>query len=108
MPHATAVSTGEYLPMGALYNKQTDTSVLWQIESSTSWAYEVGCFTPEYRESFLKTDYRQQIYLQLFGPDMESAGWYRRLKKGERFETVDTAVACGIGRPESVLKEMTV
>ena len=101
-------STGEYLPMGALYNKQTDTSVLWQIESSTSWAYEVGCFTPEYRESFLKTDYRQQIYLQLFGPDMESAGWYRRLKKGERFETVETAVACGMGRPESVMKEMTV
>lgn len=100
-------STGEYLPMGALYDRITDTSVIWQIESSTSWAYEIGCYTPEYRESFLKKNYRQQIYLQLFGPDMESAGWYRKIKKGESFETVKAAVACSQGSPEEGIEDLT-
>lgn len=100
-------STGEYLPMGALYDTKSDSTLLWQIESSTAWAYEIGCFAPEYQESFLKKDYRQQIYLQLFGPDMESAGWYKKLDKGEKFETVNAAVVCSAGSPESAMRELT-
>ncbi|MBO5092809.1 MAG: alpha-galactosidase [Lachnospiraceae bacterium] len=93
-------SSGEYLPVGAAYDTKADSTLMWQIESSGAWAFEIGCFIPGYCESFLQKEYRQQIYLQLFGPDMESAGWYKTLTPGERFESVPAAVTCVRGTPE--------
>ncbi len=77
-----AWSTKEYLPMGCLYNPQKQTAMLWQIESNSSWSWEIS-------------DSRTYLYLRLSGPSQLYNNWYKSLKAGESFDSVKAAVAYG-------------
>lgn len=75
-------STKEYLPMGCLYNTDRKEAMLWQIESNTSWSWEIS-------------DYGSLLYLRLSGPSESENDWWKNLKPGERFESVKTAISLG-------------
>lgn len=67
-------STKEYLPIG-----QMD-KMMWQIESNTSWEWEIAD--------------AGKLYLALSGPSDES-GWSKTLKPGQEFESVKAAIVFG-------------
>lgn len=77
-----AWSTKEYLPMGCLYNQKKQSAMLWQIESNSSWSWEIS-------------DSRSYLYLRLSGPSQLYNGWFRSLKAGDSFESMKAAVAYG-------------
>lgn len=75
-------STKEYLPMGAVVNRATDTALLFQIEHNGSWQWEMG-------------DSGSSLYLCLSGPDERDNHFFRTLAPGESFTGVPAAVAVG-------------
>lgn len=77
-----AWSTKEYLPMGCLLNADKKTALLWQIESNSSWSWEIS-------------DSRSYLYLRLSGPSHLYNDWYREIIPGETFESVKAAVSYG-------------
>ena len=81
----------EHLPMGAF--EQWDGAMLWQIESSGSWCWEVS-------------DLDEQLYLRLSGPSWQEHQFLKRLAPGETFVSVPCAVAFGRDF-ESSVGEMT-
>ena len=82
-------STKEFLPMGIVEN-QTET-ILWQIESSGSCKI---------------SDLFDENYLKLSGPSEQENGWWKNLKPGECFQTVNTAICFGKDF-NKVMEEMT-
>lgn len=100
-------SSGEFLPEGAVFNRETEESLLWQIEHNGSWAVEIGCVIPEYGKSFLEKDYRQAVYLEVFGPEMENGHWSKRLAPKEAFRTVPVTMAVSKGKPEEGFRQLT-
>lgn len=86
-------STKEYLPMGCLYSVAHKEAMLWQIESNTSWSWEIS-------------DYGSLLYLRLAGPSESENGWWKRLAPGARFESVKAAISFGADF-NSALSEMT-
>lgn len=87
-------STKEYLPMGILENTETGAFLLWQIESSCSWYYELG-------------DCGNAVYLNVGGPNLTENLWSKRLAPGETFEGVPAAFALGSSL-NAVLEEITL
>lgn len=75
-------STKEYLPMGCFYSATQKEAMLWQIESNTSWSWEIS-------------DSGALLYLRLAGPSESENGWWKRLAPGESFESVKAAIAFG-------------
>lgn len=75
-------STKEYLPMGCFYNATQKEAMLWQIESNTSWSWEIS-------------DYGNLLYLRLAGPSESENGWWKNLAPGEHFESVKAAISFG-------------
>ena len=71
-------SSKEVLPLGALCDNTG--TMLWQIENNGSWNWEIG-------------DIADMLYLKLSGPSEQENGWYKELKKGEKFQTVKAAVS---------------
>ena len=86
-------SSKEYLPMGAVNNSETQTTLMWQIESNGSWQWEIS-------------DIDEKIYLKLSGPSEYENHWYKELKPQESFESVKAAVCIGDSF-DSALKEIT-
>ena len=86
-------SCKEYLPMGAVQNTETQSTILWQIESNGSWHWEIS-------------DIDNVLYLKVSGPTEQENAWYRELKKGEVFESVPVALALGKDFDEA-LEQMT-
>ena len=73
-------STKEYLPMGAaISNEQT---LMWQVEANGSWNWEVACINDDW-------------YLSMGGPNEQENHWWKNLKPGESFTTVNTALVLG-------------
>lgn len=103
----TDMSSGEYLPEGALYNCEEDETIAWQIENSGAWAWELGCVAADYQKPFMEKEYEQSICLQLYGPQMEGAFWQKRLLPGESFRTVPAAVAVCRGKTEEGFTKLT-
>ena len=101
-------SSGEYLPMGIIHNQRNRENLFWQIEHNGAWSWEVGCVIHDYADSFLEKDYLQQIYLQVSGPDMESAHWHKLLQPGGRFRTVPVAAGVCRGNPEDCFSWLTL
>ncbi len=96
LKRVTAGNTGswsckEYLPMGAY--SAADHTLLWQIEHSGSWHWEIG-------------DIANMLYLKLSGPTESENGWYKELGKGESFESVKCCLSFGADF-DSALGEMT-
>ncbi len=81
----------EHLPMGAFL--QADGAMLWQIETSGSWCWEVS-------------DLKNQLYLRLSGPSWQEHQFLKRLNPGETFVSVPCALAFGDDFEDSVC-EMT-
>lgn len=86
-------SAKEYLPIGALINKKTNLSLMWQIENNGSWHWEIS-------------DIADMIYLKLSGPNDRENHWYKELKPNERFQSVKACISVGKSFNE-VLSQMT-
>ena len=87
-------SAKEYIPMGYLENKETNSSLFWQIEHNGSWHWEIS-------------DQEGHLYLQLSGPSEIESHWCKRLKKGESFESVPCAVGVAAGGFDNAMGELT-
>ena len=86
-------STKETLPMGCFYTPSQNKALLWQIESNTSWSWEIS-----------DTDFL--LYLRLSGPSEVYNNWWKNLKPGESFESAKAAISFGKDF-NSALAEMT-
>lgn len=75
-------STKEALPQGILTDTTTHKSMLFQIESSNSWYYEIGTMGAS-------------LYLYLGGANASHGAWSKRLASGESYETVAVSLAFG-------------
>ena len=75
-------SCKEYLPMGAITNKKTDNTFLWQIENNGSWQWEIS-------------DIADMLYLKLSGPTEQENQWYKELLPGQVFTSVKVSIAIG-------------
>lgn len=85
-------STKERLPQGIIAH--SGGMVMFQIESSSSWYYEIS-------------DRAGQYYLYLGGPNLPFGGWSRQLAPGESYDTPWVALAFGEDL-NGVLGEMTL
>lgn len=87
-------ATKEYLPMGILHDKRRNASLFWQIESNSSWSYEIG-------------DLFQKLYLRISGPNEMDNLWWKELTPGEDFTTLTAAVSCVDGGFDEAVRQMT-
>lgn len=87
-------STKEYIPMGYLYNNESNSSLFWQIENNGSWYWEVS-------------DQDGHIYLKLSGPNEFHNHWWKNLKPGETFVSVPVSVGSVIGGFDEAMGELT-
>ena len=86
-------STKEQLPQGIVENIQTGDFLMFQIESNSSWCYEIGDKIGEY-------------YLYLGGANLPFGGWSKALQPNETYRTVNVALVFGKSINE-VVGEMT-
>ena len=75
-------STKEMLPMGILEDRKNNCFLMFQIESNSSWYYELS-------------DAAGKYYLYLGGPNYPFGGWFKTLKPGESYTTPCVAIAFG-------------
>ena len=86
-------STKEELPQGIIEDAQHDEFTMFQIESNSSWYYEIA-------------DISEQYYLYLGGANLPFGGWSKELGSGEIYRTVRVSLAFG-DSAENVIGEMT-
>ena len=84
----------DYLPMGAFEDAEGRHTLLWQIENSSSWHWELS-------------DAGQQMYLLLSGPNWQENGWSILLNTGETFTTVPCAIVYAEDGFEAAVQQMT-
>jgi alpha-galactosidase len=108
-------STQEYLPMGALCNKETGDTYLWQIEHNGSWYWEVAesigtLFTQNSHNLSIQGagETSGEIYFILSGPTEWESGWHKSLNPNEKFDSVPVAVSAIQGDFEHAIDQMTV
>ena len=87
-------ATDEFLAGGYFENEAYGTALMWQIENNGSWMWEVG-------------DEANDLYLLLSGPCQDTAGWWKKLKPGDSFESVAAAVVFSNDGFDGTLAEMT-
>ncbi len=75
-------STKNYLPMGILEDKPKKKFTLWQIESNSSWSYELG-------------DFGGSVTLNAGGANLSENGFLKNLSPGESFVGCNAALTCG-------------
>lgn len=86
-------STKEELPQGIIEDAESGRFAMFQIESSSSWYYELS-------------DVGREHYLWLGGASLPFGGWCRALRPGECYRTVSVALAFGTSL-DGVIGEMT-
>ena len=86
-------STKEELPQGIIEDSENGIFTMFQIESNSSWYYEIA-------------DQKEEYYLYLGGANLPFGGWSKPLKKGEVYRTPSVALAFGKSLNE-VMGEMT-
>jgi alpha-galactosidase len=97
----TSVGTwgsGTYLPMGAVINRRTGHTMLWQIEHTGAWQWQVG----EHMGTGPTIS-----YLALLGPTDIEHHCRVTLSPGESFETVPVALAFGYDGLEDAVARLT-
>ena len=87
-------STKEALPMGIIEDSDAGLLLMFQIESSSSWYYEVS-------------DKADRYYLYLGGPNSSFGGWWKELLPGQSYTTPEVAVCFGIDLND-VIGQMTL
>lgn len=75
-------STKEMLPMGILEDRKNNRFLMFQIESNSSWYYELS-------------DVAGKYYLYLGGANYPFGGWFKTLQPGESYTTPCAALAFG-------------
>lgn len=88
-------SAAELLPMAVLHNKESGTSLFWQIEHNGSWHWEL-------------TDQYDQLTLLVSGPTEHDNHWWLKLAPGEEFTSVPAAVGAVQGGFQSAAEQLTV
>jgi alpha-galactosidase len=91
-------SSGTYLPMGAVVNRESGHTLLWQIEHNGGWHWQVG----EHRGTGPGAS-----YLALLGPTDSEHHWRLTLRPGESFETVPVAIALSYEGLEGAVARLT-
>lgn len=86
-------STKEELPQGIIEDRETGEFTMFQIESNSSWYYEIA-------------DKQEQYYLYLGGANLPFGGWSKALQPNESYRTPTVALAFGNSLNE-VIGEMT-
>ena len=86
-------STKEELPQGIIEDAENGVFTMFQIESNSSWYYEIS-------------DKRGNYYLYLGGANLPFGGWSKALKPQESYRTPNVALAFGNSLNE-VVGEMT-
>ena len=86
-------STKEALPQGIIRDTESGNCLMFQIESSQSWYYEMG-------------DSQSAYYLYLGGANATHGGWSKRLAPGECYQTPSVSLAFGKNF-DSLLANMT-
>lgn len=94
-------STARFYP--AIMLEDIETKQIWyaQIETSSSWHFEIGHRKQSEGEG-------GQLYIEADGADENTSGWARRLKPGQSFSTVPVAYGCTCGGFEQAVHQMTV
>ena len=87
-------STKQHLPMGFLKNKEMNTMLFWQIEHNGSWHAEIS-------------DVNNHFYVALSGPTEVQSHWFKQLKPGESFTSVQVAVGVSEGCFDTAMGELT-
>ena len=75
-------STKEELPQGIIEDIKNGTVTMFQIESNSSWYYEIA-------------DKAEKYYLYLGGANLPFGGWSKKLAPNESYRTVNVALAFG-------------
>lgn len=86
-------STKEELPQGIIEDSASGEFTMFQIESNSSWYYEIA-------------DNKENYYLYLGGANLPFGGWSKPLCPGECYRTVSVAIAFG-DSDGKVISEMT-
>jgi alpha-galactosidase len=93
-------STERYLPMAMVENVALGLTWFWQIEHDGSWHWEVSNVSA-------RSNYADDVYAYLGGPDdLHSAAW-KGLNPGETYETVPVAIGCVRGGFSEAVEELT-
>ncbi|HWF92886.1 MAG TPA: glycoside hydrolase family 36 protein [Terriglobales bacterium] len=80
-------STERFLPMAMAENTSLGLIWFWQIEHNGSWYWEISNVSA-------RSNYADDVYAYLGGPDdLHSAAW-KNLKPGETYQTVPVAIGC--------------
>ncbi|MFC5828880.1 glycoside hydrolase family 36 protein [Nonomuraea insulae] len=87
-------SSGEHVPMGALSDRATGRTWLWQIEHNGPWRWEAG-------------ERLDGAYVALSGPTDLDHQWNELLAPGEEFTTVPVAIAVSDGGVEGAAAALT-
>lgn len=87
-------SAKEYIPFGAVINKETNSNLFWQIEHNGSWNWEIS-------------DQTNHLYVQVSGPTEIQSHWFKNLEVGDKFETVQVGVGVSIGNESSIAEQLT-
>ncbi len=91
-------SSGTYLPMGAVVNRKTGHTLLWQIEHNGGWHWQLGEHTGRGVGS---------SYMALLGPTDAEHHWRLILNPGGSFETVPVALAVSYEGFEGAVGRLT-
>ncbi|MBP3961861.1 glycoside hydrolase family 36 protein [Paenibacillus lignilyticus] len=93
-------STGKYLPMFVLENKETGKVWYVQLETSTSWNVEIG-----YRGSWAGPE--GCLYLSADAGNERFGNWSRTLAPDETYTSVPVAFGCTLGDFNEAVGELT-
>ena len=93
---ARSSSSREYLPMAMLEDTLQNGTLVWQIEYSGSWMWELGQMN----------DQKEFLELAIGGLSEEHTHWYRTLHPGDEFVSMPIAVGHIQGTAEDALAVM--
>jgi alpha-galactosidase len=94
-------STEKFLPMAMVENTVLGLIWFWQIEHDGSWYWEVSNVSHH-------SNYADDVYAYLGGPDdLHSAAW-KNLQPGQSYESVPVAIGCVKGGFSDAVEALTV
>jgi alpha-galactosidase len=88
-------TTGTALPTGVLLNRNTQSAIAWQIETSGAWHWEIGQIA-------------ESGYLSLLGPAEREHQFATRIEPGAAWEAATAAIAVSGGGRDGALGELTL
>lgn len=90
-------SSGRFVPVAALTNADTGRALVWQLEVSGPWHWEINSLF----------DARNWIALMLSGPTDLHHSWLHELAPGESFTSIPVSIAASAVSFEGALAELT-